>query len=107
MDNIVVILVTASSVEEANKLADVLVESQAAACVYIVPGIQSTYSWKGKICKDQECLLLIKAPAGNFELIRKKVKQLHSYDCPEILSISIKDCDPEYLTWLINSTSSG
>lgn len=104
MNDTILVYVTAPDETEASKIARNLVEFKLAACVNIIPGVNSIYSWQGKICQDQEHLLVIKTQTGNFEAIRSRVKTLHSYDCPEIISVDIKDCDADYHKWLIEST---
>ena len=98
-----IVLSTASSEQEANKIARHLVEQQLAACVNIVPGIESVYRWQGKIESSRECLLLIKTSAAHFDSVRAAIRELHSYDLPECIANPIEDGDPEYLRWILDS----
>ena len=92
-----IIYITAGSKEEANKLSRGLVEEKLAFCVNAVPGIQSTYQWEGKIHVDDEILLIVKTRQDRYETLEQWVKQNHSYDVPEIISLPIQKGLPEYL----------
>ena len=92
----VVVFVTASSKKEAEKIADGLVDKKLAACVNIVPGVKSIYTWKGKKEKANEVLLVIKTKRVNVKKLMKEVKRLHSYDVPEIISLPIKNGSKEF-----------
>jgi len=99
-----IVLSTAGSEEEARKIAHELVERQLAACVNIVPQIESVYRWQGKIESSREWLLLIKTTAEQFEKVRDAIRELHSYDLPECIAVAIVDGSPEYLRWLADPT---
>jgi periplasmic divalent cation tolerance protein len=99
-----IVLSTAGSEEEARKIAHVLVERRLAACVNIVPQIESVYRWQGKIESSREWLLLIKTTAEQFEKVRDAIRELHSYDLPECIAVAIVDGSPEYLRWLADPT---
>jgi periplasmic divalent cation tolerance protein len=100
MTNKKLVLTTAGSSEEARKIAHALVEGKLAACVNIVPQIQSVYRWQGKIEEAQEWLLIIKTTDAAFERVRDAIKQLHSYELPECIAVEIEDGSPEYLKWI-------
>lgn len=99
-----VIFITASSPEEAESISRALVEEKLAACTNIVPGIRSIYRWEGSVCDDKEILLICKSKASCLDRLISRVKELHSYDCPEIISLPIKGGNPDYLSWLENNT---
>ena len=99
-----VVLVTASSKEEATLIGEHLVAQRLAACVNIIAGIDSIYRWEGRIARDQEVLLVIKSTSQRFPELERQVKQLHSYSTPEIVALEIKQGSPEYLKWLSDST---
>ena len=99
------ILTTAGSEEEADKIAQALVERQLAACVNIVPQVKSTYRWQGKVEEAQEWLLIVKTTAAMFEKVRGTIAELHSYDLPECISVPIEDGSVEYLNWIGESVS--
>ena len=92
-----IIYITAGSKEEADKLSRGLVEEKLSFCVNTVPGIQSTYQWEGKIHVDDEILLIVKTRQDRYEALERWVKQNHSYDIPEIISLPIQKGLPEYL----------
>jgi periplasmic divalent cation tolerance protein len=97
-----VVLTTAGSGDEARRIAAALVEGKLAACVSIVPKILSIYRWQGRVEEAEEWMLLIKTSAV-FERVRDAIKELHSYELPECICISIDDGSPEYLKWLEDS----
>ncbi len=99
-----IILTTAGSQEEARKIAHALVERRLAACVNIVPQIESVYRWQGKVDVAEEWLLLIKTQAELFEQVRDAVKELHSYDLPECVMLEVSGGSQEYLDWITKNT---
>lgn len=98
-----IVLSTAGSEEEARKIARHLVGQQLAACVNLVPQVESIYRWQGKMESSREWLLLIKTTADRFPAIRDALRELHSYDLPECISVSIDDGSTEYLHWLADA----
>lgn len=86
------------------KIADDLISGEYAACVNIVPGLTSIYRWKGDICKDNELLLIIKSRKSIFNDICSRIKALHPYEVPEIISYDISGGSESYLQWLLDST---
>src|SRR5260221_4812334 len=84
-----IVLTTASSPEEARGIARALVERRLAACVNIVPGIESVYRWQGKVETTAESLLIIKTQAELFDRLREAIGELHSYDLPECVMLEI------------------
>ena len=98
-----IVLSTAGSVEEARKIARYLVENQLAACVNIVPQIESIYRWQGKVESSSEWLLLIKTSSGNVPSVEDAIRELHSYDLPECIAIVIDGGSLEYLDWIGHS----
>ena len=102
------VLTTASSHEEAQKIARELVDRRLAACVNVIPQIESVYRWQDKVEHATEWLLIIKTQATAFEKLRCTIKELHSYDVPECIMLEIADGSAEYLNWILdNSQSSG
>jgi periplasmic divalent cation tolerance protein len=101
-----VVLVTCTSRDEAVKIADTLVRERLAACVNIIPGLTSIFSWKGKIERAKETLMVIKTRRAVFEKLRRRIKSLHSYTVPEIIALEIRAGDRAYLKWLDEETRS-
>jgi periplasmic divalent cation tolerance protein len=101
-----VVLTTCESKEEAQKIARALVERRLAACVNVVPAIESVYRWQGKVESSTEWLLLIKTRAEKFEAVREAIRELHSYEIPECIMISVEGGSREYLEWIEESTKS-
>ena len=95
-----IVLTTAGSEEEARKIAQHMVEHKSAACVNIIPQIESVYRWQGKIESSREWLLLIKTTIEKFPAVRDAIRTLHSYDLPECVAIAIDDGSREYLQWI-------
>ena len=102
MDNssAIIVLITASSVQEGENIAKSLVEEKLVACVNIIPQIKSIYWWEGKICTDEEVMLISKTKQSLFTALMNRVKSLHSYEVPEIISFPISKGSPEYLNWI-------
>jgi len=94
-----VVLVTGSSQQEAEAIATSLVKSQLAACVSLVP-IQSIYTWQGELHQEQEWQLLIKTDLSKFQTLAAKIRELHSYEVPEIIALPIIAGSQPYLNWI-------
>lgn len=94
-----IVLVTASSREEAEAIATFLVKSQLAACVNLLP-IHSIYTWQGELHQEQEWQLLIKTDLAQFDTLAAKIRELHSYEVPEIIALPIVSGSQPYLQWL-------
>jgi periplasmic divalent cation tolerance protein len=97
------VLTTTGSQEEARTIARALVERRLAACVNIVPQIESIYRWRDAVDEAQEWLLLIKTSSGAFDRVRAAIQELHSYDVPECICLAIEDGSPGYLDWIADS----
>jgi periplasmic divalent cation tolerance protein len=93
------VLVTAPGIDEARRLAKAVLQPRLAACVNIVPGVESHYWWRGKLERSPEVLLLIKSSAEQFEALARVIRENHSYDCPEIVAIAPEEIAPAYRTW--------
>ncbi len=104
MTNVIVILTTCASEEEAVKIARVLVEECLAACINIVSPVRSIYRWEEKICDEREWLLIIKTGRERFEALESKIKSLHSYSVPEIICLPVVEGSLSYLEWLEEMT---
>jgi periplasmic divalent cation tolerance protein len=100
-----IVLTTAASEEEAQKIARHLVERRLAACVNIVPQIMSIYRWQGDVEEAREWLLIVKTTAAAFVQVRQAIAELHSYEVPECVCLNIEDGSPAYLEWISESVS--
>jgi periplasmic divalent cation tolerance protein len=100
----IIIQTTYPTKEEGKKLAEILIRKKLAACVQITK-IDSVYSWDDRICEDKEYILNIKTKKENYPLIEREIKENHSYDLPEIISIKINDLSDEYKNFIKESTT--
>lgn len=99
----IVVVTTVGTEEQANLIAREIVARRQAACVNILPAIRSIYRWRGKICKDGELLLMVKTLQSEFDGVAATIKELHSYELPEILSFGVSQGDPGFLEWITSS----
>jgi len=103
----IVVLMTAANREEAGRIAEALVEASLAACVQILPEIQSIYRWQGKIARESEVLLLAKTIREKFVELDQVVRDIHSYETPEIVALSVNAVSEPYLNWLMDTIDTG
>lgn len=94
-----VVLVTTSSETEAQTIARALISAKLAACVNLLP-LQSIYRWKGELCQEAEWQLLIKTDLVQFAALEAKIRELHSYEVPEVIALPILAGSQPYLQWL-------
>lgn len=100
MTDKIVVLTTCPSSDEARKIARHLLDLRLAACVQLMPAIQSLYHWQGAIEESAETLVFIKSSRPLFDRLRAEIARLHSYSTPEIVALPIVDGAPGYLQWL-------
>jgi periplasmic divalent cation tolerance protein len=93
------VFITAPALEEARNLARLILEKRLAACVNLVPGLESHYWWQGKLESAPEILLLVKSSADQFEDLRELVALHHSYSCPEVVAVDPAEIAPIYRIW--------
>jgi periplasmic divalent cation tolerance protein len=96
----VLVLSAVGTREEAERIAQALVDERLAACVNVVPGVVSVYRWKGSVQRDDELLLVIKTQAEAVEALRARLIALHSYELPEVVVLAIAGGHPPYLDWI-------
>ena len=106
-DPATVVFMTASNKNEAQLLADMLVSKQLAACVQIMPEMDSVYRWQGKVERQREFLLIAKTLFSKFAEIESEVTRLHSYETPEIVAFPLSAVSNPYLQWLTAGVSEG
>ena len=104
-DNIIIVLATASSKKEATKIARAMIEENRAACVNILPGVTSIYHWQGKVQNSQEVLLIFKTTKRQYSELEKSICAMHSYEVPEVISISVNKGWPPYVDWVMGKTT--
>lgn len=96
----IVVVTTVGNEEQANLIAEEVVARRHAGCVNIIPGIRSLYRWQGKICRDSEYMLLIKTLDQEYDALVATLKELHSYELPEILAFGIQRGEQNFLDWI-------
>ena len=96
-----IVLVTTSSRQEADAIAESLIQAKLAACVNLLP-VFSIYTWQGTIHRDEEWQLLIKSERSRFAQLEAKIREIHSYEVPEVIALSIVAGSQPYLEWISN-----
>lgn len=99
-NNVLLCYCTCPDAESAKHLAEALVGESLAACVNRIPGIQSTYRWKGEVTTDVEELLLIKTTTERFEALKERLLALHPYELPELIAVPVERGHAAYLDWV-------
>jgi periplasmic divalent cation tolerance protein len=89
------------------RIADALVAERLAACVNRVPGLVSTYRWKGALQRDAEVLLLIKSTRERYDALQDRIRALHPYELPEVIAVDVALGLPPYLAWIAKETAAG
>jgi periplasmic divalent cation tolerance protein len=105
--NINLIYITAGDIEKAGVIGKVLVSERLAACVNIIDNIRSMYWWQGEIQDEREVIVIAKTKESLVPEVIEKVKSIHSYDCPCVVSLPIVDGNKEFLEWVENETMPG
>ncbi len=100
MTDALVVFCTCGDEQEALRIANTLIEERAAACVNVLPAVQSVYRWEGKIENAREILMLIKTTRERFPTLRDRIVEMHSYDTPEIVAVAVDGGLEKYLAWL-------
>lgn len=104
MTGAIVVFCTCPDAASAERVAAALVEERLAACVNRIPGMASTYRWQGKVCHDNEQLLLIKTTRERFAALGERIRALHPYELPEVIAVDIVAGHAPYLGWIEAST---
>ncbi len=102
-----IVFTTASSKEEAEKLARHLVDRRLAACVNILPQVSSIYRWQGNVEESREWLLIVKTTAAVFGEVQRAIAELHSYELPECICLAVEEGSSAYLQWIADSVDEG
>ncbi|MCG6962971.1 MAG: divalent-cation tolerance protein CutA [Acidobacteria bacterium] len=101
LEPISLILTSVGTEQQAVEISEELILRRLATCVNMVPCQRSIYRWKGKVCEDTEYILLVKAPTSLFERVCDAIRELHSYELPEILSFSIDQAEKTFHEWIL------
>ncbi len=104
MKDYVSVFCTVPDAASAEKISESLVGKGLAACVNIIPGLNSIYKWNNEICRNSELLLVMKSRAEIFNNLKEEILKLHPYQVPEIISIEISDGHIPYLAWIDENT---
>lgn len=102
----IIVLSTAGNIEEAEKIAEELVNNRLVACINIIPTIRSIYRWNNAVQKDNEVLMIMKTDSAKFSEVEQKIRSLHSYEVPEIISFPLENGSQGYLQWLESTLNS-
>lgn len=92
------------SLELAQQVSKTLLESRLIACANIIPSVQSMYIWQGKLVSDKEVILLLKTSVARSKEVMEKIRELHQYEMPAILSIEVSSSDSDFFTWVRECT---
>lgn len=99
-DGYLIVLTTVPNSEQGVALGKKIVEEGLAACCNIIHSVRSIYVWKGKVCDEEEAMCLFKTRAALFDQLKKRIRELHSYEVPEIIAVDIEAGLKEYLGWI-------
>lgn len=97
---VIIIFITTPTLENAEKISDILIEKRLAACVSILGEVKSTFFWEGKIEKEKEYLVMIKTEDKIFDKVLNLIKSIHPYKVPEILALNVVTGNPDYIRWV-------
>lgn len=101
------VYMTSGDKAEARRIGRMLVDGRLAACVNIIDGMESLYRWEGAVQQDREVVLIAKTTAERLPALIEKVRALHSYECPCIVSLPIEDGNPAFLQWIASEVDPG
>jgi periplasmic divalent cation tolerance protein len=107
LEEITVVMTSVGTEQQAVEISEELIVRRLATCVNIVPCLRSIYRWKGKVCEDTEYLLLIKTPQRFFERVSQAIREFHSYELPEILSLPVTAAETSFHQWVLQMVEPG
>lgn len=105
MSTVSVVMMTVPDEPVAVSIVGTVVEERLAACGNLLPKIRSIYRWQGEICDDTEVLVMLKTAESRFTKLKKRLIELHPYECPEVIQIEVQDGSTDYLSWVVNQTT--
>jgi periplasmic divalent cation tolerance protein len=97
------VYITVPNEAEAEKIAETVVAEHLAACANFFSGVNSLFEWEGKLCREQEVILILKTTGEKTDALTARIKQLHSYDCPCVVSLPVEGGNPDFLGWIKNT----
>ncbi len=100
MTDLRLVYVTTKDAEEAAMIGRTLVEERLVACANVIDGLRSIYRWEGALCDESEALALMKTTVSRVDQVIDRTKELHSYDCPCVVTVPIQEGNPEFLKWI-------
>lgn len=103
--DLMVVVTSVGTEEQALDVAHALVRARRAACVNIIPNVHSVYRWKGRVCDDGEMLLIVKTMARNFEAVRETIHRVNTYELPEVLGYHVDWASPGFTSWIEKMTT--
>ena len=103
--DVVLVVINFPDVAVARQIGTVLIQEQVAACVNLIPNVESIYRWDGKIEHDQECSALVKTTRVAYARLESRVQELHPYENPELLIVPLEGGAPAYLQWVRDEVS--
>src|SRR5262245_59881324 len=104
-DELVVVVTSVGTEDQAIDIAHALVRSHQAACVNLLPNVHSIYRWKGRVCSDGEFLLLVKTSAQHFTALRDTIQRVNTYELPEVLAYRVDEASPAIARWITQTTA--
>ncbi len=107
LEPITMIVTSVGTEQQAVEISEELVAKRLATCINIVPCLRSIYRWKGKVCEDTEYLLLIKTPKRLFDQVSETIRELHSYELPEILGLDVDQAEETFQEWIVRMVARG
>lgn len=102
--DLIVVVTSVGTEDQALDVAHALVRNRQAACVNIIPNVQSIYRWKGRVCADGEMLLVIKTVASEFEGVRETIQKINTYELPEVLAYRVDEASEGFGSWIARMT---
>ncbi|THJ23784.1 MAG: divalent-cation tolerance protein CutA [Nitrospira sp. CG24D] len=97
---VIIVFVTVPGLREGSRISKAILTSRLAACVNVIPGVQSMYQWKGKIVREKEAMLVMKTTRARYQKLEQKIKQLHPYEVPEVIAMPLICGSPQYIEWV-------
>ena len=97
---VIIVFVTVPGLREGSRISKAILTSRLAACVNVIPGVQSMYQWKGKIVREKEAMLVMKTTRARYQKLEQKIKQLHPYEVPEVIAMPLICGSPQYIGWV-------